>query len=66
MESKNLQAVTLTVGCGAVIRSKEHPERQTRLERLQCALVPACFGDYEIIADQPGAATAVLWRLKQA
>ena len=63
---KYLQAVTLTVGCGAVIRSKEHPERQTRLERLQCALVPACFGDYEIIADQPGAATAVLWRLKQA
>ena len=64
-QGKFLQAVTLTQGSGAVIRSLAHPERQTRLERLQCALVPACFGDYEIVADHPGSSTAVLWRLKQ-
>ena len=64
-EGKFLHAVTLTQGKSAIIRSLAHPERYTRLERLQCALVPACFGEYEIIAEQPGSSTAVLWRLKK-
>ncbi len=65
-EGKYLQAATLTVGTSVVIRSKAHPERCCRIERLQCALIPAGFGDYEIINEDEGASTVVMWRLKQA
>ena len=64
-EGKYLQAATLTVGTSVMIRSKTHPERRCRIERLQCALIPACFGDYEIINEDEGASTIVMWRLKQ-
>ena len=64
-EGKYLQAATLTVGTSVMIRSKAHPERRCRIERLQCALIPACFGDYEIINEDEGASTIVMWRLKQ-
>jgi hypothetical protein len=62
---KYLQALTLTVGKQVTIRSKSDPSKQTVIDRLQCALVPAGFGDYEIISSTPGPNTVVLWRLKQ-
>ncbi len=64
-QGRFLQAVTLTIGKRAIIRSKAHPERQTVIDRLQCALVPAEFGEYEIIADGGTTNTVVLWHLKQ-
>ena len=64
-QGKYLQAVTLTVGKRVTIRSKSDPSKQTVIDRLQCALVPAGFGDYEIISSTPGPNTVVLWRLKQ-
>jgi len=63
---KYLQAATLTVGTSVIIRSKAHPERCCRIERLQCALIPAGFGDYEIINEGEGASTVVFWRLKDS
>ena len=64
-QGKYLQALTLTVGKRVTIRSKSDPSKQTVIDRLQCALVPAGFGDYEIISSTPGPNTVVLWRLKQ-
>ena len=64
-QGKYLQALTLTVGSRVTIRSRTDPARQTEIDRLQCALVPAGFGDYEIISAAPGPNTVVLWRLKQ-
>ena len=63
---KFLHAATLTVVSSVIIRSKAHPERCCRIERLQCALIPAGFGDYEIINEDEGASTVVFWRLKDS
>ena len=64
-QGKFLQAMTLTVGKRVTIRSKANPDWYTVIDRLQCALIPAGFGDYEVIAETPGAHTVVMWRLKQ-
>ncbi len=63
---KYLQAATLTVGTSVIIRSKADPARRCRIDRLQCALIPAGFGDYEIINADGGASTVVIWQLKDA
>ena len=61
---KFLQAMTLTVGTRAVIRSKQFPDRFTEIEKFQSALIPADFGDYEIINCSQGDCTVVIWRMK--
>ena len=58
--------MTLTVGKKVTIRSKANPDWCTEIDRLQCALIPAGFGDYEVIASEPGAHTVVMWRSKKA
>lgn len=58
------QILTLTVGHSVTIRSKAHPERCTKVERLQCVAIPACFGDYEIISDDNSVCTVVCFHLK--
>lgn len=65
-DGRFLQAMTLTVGKKVTIRSKANPAWCTEIDRLQCALIPAGFGDYEVIAGEPGAHTVVMWRLKKA
>ena len=64
-QGKFLQAMTLTVGKRVTIRSKSNPEWKTVIDRLQCALIPAGFGEYEVVAEEPGAHTVVMWRLKK-
>ena len=64
-QGKYLMAMTLTVGNRAIIRSKAHPERKTVIDRLQCALIPAGFGEFEVIAEGSCVNTVVLWRLKK-
>jgi len=46
--------LTLTIGNRAIIRSKVNPEWQTDLELFQSAIVPACFGEYELISPNGG------------
>ena len=64
-QGKYLMAMTLTVGNRAIIRSKAHPERKTVIDRLQCALIPAGFGEFEVLAEGSCVNTVVLWRLKK-
>ena len=65
-DGRFLQIPTLTVGKSVVIRSKQHPERQTTLDFLQACLIPAGFGDYEFISPDGSQCTVVMIRLKKA
>jgi hypothetical protein len=60
-----LNIVTLTVGDRVLIRSKQHPERQTEIECYQSAVVPACFGEYEFVNLNGGQCTVVQLRWKK-
>ena len=64
-QGKFLQAATLTIGTRVKIRSLTDPTRETEIEKFQCALIPAEFGDYEIVNQGEGVAQVVMWRLKQ-
>jgi mannose-6-phosphate isomerase class I len=64
-EGRFLQIPTLTVGKSVLIRSKQHPERQTTLDFLQACLIPAVFGDYEFVSPDGSQCTVVMIRLKQ-
>lgn len=64
-EGKFLQILTLTIGKRAIIRSKANPEFQTEIELFQAALVPACFGDYEILSLEGGFCEVVQFRWKK-
>lgn len=58
--------VCLTVGKRAVIRSKTNPELFTEIKYLQCATIPASFGEYEIESLDGGYNTIVLYRMKKS
>ena len=63
-KNKHLQMLTLSVGKGVTIRSINDPSKKTKIERLQCAAIPACFGEYEIISDG-GFCTCVIFYMKE-
>ena len=58
-DGKYVKILTLTVGTKVKIISKTDPSRFTTINRFQSAIVPACFGDYEIINDDGGNSTVV-------
>ncbi len=62
---KHLQIITLTVGHHVTIRSKADPTLCTSIERLQCAAVPAYFGDYEILSEDGSYCTCVIFYMKK-
>ncbi len=64
-QGKFMHIITLTVGTRATIRSKSNPELTAEIELFQSAVVPACFGEYEIINSGEGFSTAVLLRWKK-
>lgn len=63
-QGKFIHIVTCTVGTGCVIRSLAAPFRRTTIGKFQSALVPACFGAYEMVSDG-GFCTTVLLRWKK-
>ncbi len=65
-EGRFLQIPTLTVGKAVMIRSKQNPRRETSLDFLQACLIPAGFGDYELISPDGSQCTVVMIRLKKA
>jgi mannose-6-phosphate isomerase class I len=64
-EGKFAHIVTLTIGSRAKIQSKSNPEYQTVIDRFQSAVVPACYGAYEIISEDGGFCEAVQLRWKK-
>ena len=64
-KGKFFHVVCLTIGKHAVIRSKTNPEYSTGLKYMQCATIPASFGEYEIVSSDGGFSTIVLFRWKK-
>lgn len=64
-EGKYMQIVTLTEGQRVTIRSIDHPEYSTTIERLQACIIPAGYGRHEYINEDGSHAMVVLIRLKK-
>ncbi len=64
-EGKFMNMLTLTVGSKVTVRSKANPELFAICDKFQTLVVPASFGDYEIINEEGGRATCVIQRWKQ-
>ncbi len=64
-EGKFMNMLTLTVGSKVTVRSKTNKDLFAVCDKFQTLVVPACFGDYEIINEEGGRATCVIQRWKQ-
>lgn len=64
-EGKFMHMVTLTEGKRVTIRSIDHPEYSTTIDRLQACIIPAGFGRHEYINEDGSHAMVVIIRLKQ-
>ncbi len=64
-EGKFMNMLTLTVGSKVTVRSKANPEYFAVCDKFQTLVVPASFGDYEIINEEGGRVTCVIQRWKQ-
>ena len=59
-----VRILTLTIGKRATIRSKANPEIQTDIELFQSTIVPADFGDFEMLSPDGGFSEIVQFRWK--
>ena len=64
-EGKYLHAITLEIGQNITIRSKKDPSKETTIDFLQAANIPADFGDYELINNHEGQCRVMLIRMKK-
>ncbi|HLH57111.1 MAG TPA: hypothetical protein VKY92_26265 [Verrucomicrobiae bacterium] len=64
-QGRFMHIVTLTVGKQVTIRSKSNSAYRNTIYKFQSALVPACFGEYEVFNEDGGACTIVLLRWKK-
>lgn len=64
-EGKFMHMFTLTVGKKVTVRSKTNPDLFAVCDKFQTLVVPASFGDYEIINEEGGRVTCVIQRWKQ-
>lgn len=60
--NKFLHILTLTIGKNVIIRSKDNPEYRTDIDKFQSSIIPASFGEYEIISSDGGFCEVVLFR----
>lgn len=64
-EGKFMHMLTLTVGSKVTVRSKTNPRYSAVCDKFQTLVIPATFGDYEIINEEGGRATCVIQRWKE-
>jgi len=64
-EHKFAHIVTLTIGKKAIIQSKNNSEYKCDIELFQSAIIPASFGEYEIVSADGGFCEAVVMRWKK-
>jgi hypothetical protein len=64
-EGKFMHMFTLTVGSKVTVRSKANNDLYAVCDKFQTLVIPASFGDYEIINEEGGRATCVIQRWKQ-
>ncbi len=58
------QILTLTVGTTVEIVSKKNPAFKTTINRFQSAILPASFGEYEVVNQDNGQSTVVVFSWK--
>jgi mannose-6-phosphate isomerase class I len=63
-ENKFAHIITLTIGSKAVIQSKQNQKYRCGIDLFQSAIIPASFGEYEIISEDGGFCEVVLMRWK--
>jgi hypothetical protein len=63
---KAVHVLTLTVGENIIIRSKKNLALQTDINLFQSAVIPAAFGEYELLNPGGGQCTVVLFHWKDA
>jgi len=64
-EGRFMHIATLAEGEEVTVRSMTHPERFTKIERLQAAIIPAGMGRHEYINEKGGHAMIVIIRMKE-
>lgn len=64
-EGKFMHMLTPTVATKVTVRSKTNPEYKAECDKFSTLVIPASFGDYEIINEQGGRVTCVVQRWKQ-
>lgn len=64
-EGRFCHIITLTIGKRVIVRSKKNPEYQTSLDLWQSAIIPAAFGDYEVINENGCYSEVVMIRWKK-
>lgn len=64
-EGKFMHMLTLTVGTKVTVRSIANPEFFAVCDKFQSLVIPASFGDYEIINEEGGRVTCVIQRWKE-
>ncbi len=64
-EGRFMHIATLAEGEEVTVRSLEHPERSTKIERLQAAIIPAGMGRHEYVNERGGHAMVVIIRMKE-
>lgn len=64
-EGKFMHMFTLTVGSKVTVRSKANSDLYAVCDKFQTLVIPATFGDYEIINEEGGRVTCVIQRWKQ-
>jgi len=64
-EGKFMHMLTVTVGSKVTVRSKANPMYSAECDKFQTLVIPAFFGDYEIINEEGGRVTCVIQRWKE-
>ena len=64
-EGKFMHMLTPMVGGAVTVKSKANPEYRATCDRFSTLVVPASFGDYEIINENGGRETVVIQRWKE-
>ena len=64
-EGKFMHMFTVTVGKKVTDRSKTNPEYTAECDKFQTLVIPASFGDYEILNAEGGRVTCVIERWKK-
>ncbi|MBR5247426.1 MAG: hypothetical protein IKV27_00545 [Lachnospiraceae bacterium] len=64
-EGKFMHMFTLTVGSKVTVRSKAGANLYAECDKFQTLVIPASFGDYEIINEEGGRVTCVIQRWKK-
>ncbi len=64
-EGKFMHMFTPTVATKVTVRSKSNPDLKAECDKFSTLVIPASFGDYEIINEEGGRVTCVIQRWKQ-